>query len=129
MATDCRFFSWDLISPPHHAEIKNLQSVAIDPKNPDVIYVGTWHLPWKTADGGKTWESIKKGVIDDSDVFSIIVDPVNPANVYASACSGIYKSEDFAGLFHKVQGMPFSARRTRVLRMDPTNPSVVYAGT
>jgi photosystem II stability/assembly factor-like uncharacterized protein len=121
--------TWQQISPPHHAEIKNLQSVAIDPKDPDVIYVGTWHLPWKTADGGKTWTSIKKGVIDDSDVFSIIINPTQPQNVFVSACSGIYKSEDGAALFHKVQGMPFSARRTRALSMDPSNPSVVYAGT
>ncbi|HEV2114247.1 MAG TPA: hypothetical protein VGR50_08855, partial [Terriglobales bacterium] len=121
--------SWQLISPPRHAEIRNLQSVAIDPQNPDVIYVGTWHLPWKTGDGGKSWESIKKGIIDDSDVFSIIIDPRNPAVVYASACSGIYKSENAGALFHKVQGMPFSARRTRVLRMDPADSNTVYAGT
>lgn len=121
--------SWHLISPPKHTEIRNLQSVAIDPADPGVIYVGTWHLPWKTSDGGKTWESIKKGIIDDSDVFSIIIDPRDPAVVYASACSGIYRSENAGALFHKVQGMPFSARRTRVLRMDPADSSVVYAGT
>src|ERR1051326_2172085 len=121
--------SFDLISPPHHAEIKNLQSVAIDPKNPNVIYVGTWHLPWKTADGGKTWTSIKKGMIDDSDVFSISINPADPNVMFVSACSGIYKSEDAAGLFHKVQGMPFSARRTRVIKIDSTNPNIVYAGT
>lgn len=120
--------SWARITPEHHAELKNVQSVAIDPKNPDVIYVGTWHLPWKTEDGGSTWKIVKKGMIDDSDVFSIIIDP-NPAIVYASACSGIYKSETSGELFHKVQGMPFSARRTRVLKMDPNNPQIVYAGT
>lgn len=121
--------TFDLISPPHHAEIKNLQSVAIDPKNPDVIYVGTWHLPWKTADGGRTWASIKKGMIDDSDVFSISINPADSNVMFVSACSGIYKSEDAAGLFHKVQGMPFSARRTRVIKIDSTNPAIVYAGT
>jgi len=121
--------SWNQISPPHHAEIKNLQSVAIDPKDPEIIYAGTWHLPWKTTDGGKSWTNVKKGVIDDSDVFSIIIDSHNPWLVWASACSGIYKSENAAELFHKVQGMPFSARRTRVLRMDPNDSNVVYAGT
>ncbi|HUK86913.1 MAG TPA: hypothetical protein VLT85_04555 [Terriglobales bacterium] len=121
--------TWERISPEHHAEIKNIESVAIDPKNPDIVYAGTWHLPWKTEDGGKTWHSIKKGLIDDSDVFSIIVDPHDPSVVYLSACSGIYKSESAAELFHKIQGMPFSARRTRVLKQDPNHPEVVYAGT
>ena len=121
--------TWQRISPPHHAEIKNIESLAIDPRNPDVIYAGTWHLPWKTYNGGRTWQNIKRGVIDDSDVFSIIVDRTNPSRVYLSACSGIYVSNNDGALFHKVQGIPFSARRTRVLRQDPVNPKVVYAGT
>ena len=121
--------SWKLITPEHHNEMKNFESVAIDPKNPDIIYAGTWHLPWKTTDGGANWKIIKNGVIDDSDVFSIIIDQNNPSTVYISACSGIYKSENAGDLFHKVQGMPFSARRTHVLMMDPTNSQVVYAGT
>lgn len=120
---------WERISPENHAEIKNIESIAIDPVNPEVIYAGTWHLPWKTEDGGKNWHVIKKGVIEDSDVFSIVIDPVNPAVVYISACSGIYKSESAGDLFRKIQGIPYSARRTRVLQMDPANHNVVYAGT
>ncbi|HTD24085.1 MAG TPA: YCF48-related protein [Terriglobales bacterium] len=121
--------SWTQITPLNHNEMKNFESVAIDPTNPDIIYAGTWHLPWKTIDGGANWKNIKNGVIDDSDVFSIIIDPKNPQVVYISACSGIYKSENGAELFHKIQGMPFTARRTHVLKMDPTNSEVVYAGT
>ena len=120
---------WERISPENHAEIKNVESVAIDPVNPDVIYAGTWHLPWKTEDGGKTWHNIKKGVIDDSDVFSIVIDPSQPANLFISACSGIYRSESAGEMFRKIQGIPYSARRTRMLQMDPTDHNVVYAGT
>ena len=120
---------WEKISPENHAEIKNVESIAIDPVNPDVIYAGTWHLPWKTEDGGKTWHNIKKGVIDDSDVFSIVIDPSQPANLFISACSGIYRSESAGEMFRKIQGIPYSARRTRMLQMDPTDHNVVYAGT
>lgn len=120
---------WERISPENHAEIKNIESIAIDPVNPEIIYAGTWHLPWKTEDGGKTWRSIKKGVIDDSDVFSIVIDQAQPANLFISACSGIYRSETAGELFRKIQGIPYSARRTRMLQMDPTDHNVVYAGT
>jgi len=120
---------WERISPENHAEIKNVESVAIDPVNPDVIYAGTWHLPWKTEDGGKTWHNIKKGVIDDSDVFSIVIDPSQPENLFISACSGIYRSESAGEMFRKIQGIPYSARRTRMLQMDPADHNVVYAGT
>ncbi|MGZ4819116.1 MAG: VPS10 domain-containing protein, partial [Terriglobales bacterium] len=121
--------TWERISPANHPEIKNIESIAIDPRSSQVIYAGTWHLPWKTTDGGATWQSMKQGIVDDSDVFSIIVDPQNPATVYLSACSGIYKSDNAGELFHKIQSIPFSARRTRVLRQDPTNSAIVYAGT
>jgi photosystem II stability/assembly factor-like uncharacterized protein len=66
--------SWERISPPNHADIKNVESIAVDPTNPDVVYAGTWHLAWKTDDGGASWRHINKGMIDDSDVFSVIVD-------------------------------------------------------
>jgi photosystem II stability/assembly factor-like uncharacterized protein len=121
--------SWSQISPPGSNEIHEIESLAIDPSDPAVIYAGTWHLPWKTTDGGKNWHNIKKGVIDDSDVFSIIVDPERPQIVFASACSGIYKSENAAELFKKIEGIPSTARRTRVLEQDPANHDVVYAGT
>ncbi len=120
---------WQPISPAGSREIHEVESLAIDPRDPDVVYAGTWHLPWKTSDGGKSWKNIKRGVIDDSDVFSIIIDPKQAKTVYISACSGIYKSETAGELFHKVQGIPSTARRTRVLSQDPHNRAVIYAGT
>jgi photosystem II stability/assembly factor-like uncharacterized protein len=121
--------SWERLSPANSADIKNIESIAVDPKDPNTVYAGTWHLAWKTSDGGANWQHINKGMIDDSDVFSVIVDHDNPSVVFASACSGIYKSETAGNLFSKIQGIPFSARRTRVLKQDPTNENIIYAGT
>ena len=121
--------TWTQISPPGSREIHEIESLAVDPVNPEIVYAGTWHLPWKTSDGGRTWHNIKRGIIDDSDVFSILLDPERPRTVYASACSGIYKSLNGGELFRKIQGIPSTARRTRVLRQDPRNHEVVYAGT
>jgi photosystem II stability/assembly factor-like uncharacterized protein len=120
---------WAQISPEGSGEIHKVESIAIDPADARTIYAGTWHMPWKTADGGATWHNITKGLIDDSDVFSILIDPKEPSRVYLSACSGIYLSETGGELFRKVQGIPATARRTRVLMQDPTNRKVVYAGT
>src|SRR5437762_13404881 len=67
----------------------DVESLAIDPRNSNVIYAGTWYLPYKSTDGGQTWKVIKKGMIDDSDIFAINIDPRNAYHVLASACSGI----------------------------------------
>ena len=121
--------TWTLISPPGNNEMRDIESVAINPQNTNILFAGTWHLPWKSEDGGKNWRNIKQGLIVDSDVFSIILDPVDPNVTFLSACSGIYKSENAGELFHKIQGIPMTARRTRKLLQDPVNRQVVYAGT
>jgi len=121
--------TWTRISDPQNAEMQGITAVAVDPQNPDIIYAGTSHLPWKTMDAGKTWESIHNGMIDDSDVFSLYVDGANPQDIFASACSGIYASTNRGDQWRKLIGIPNSSRRTHVIRKDPSNPNIIFAGT
>jgi len=121
--------SWEQITPAGDSELRNFDSLAIDPRDPGILYAGTFHLPWKTVDGGKKWTPIHSGMIDDSDVLSLAVDASNPQRVFASACSGIYRSEDSGSYWKKIEGIPFSSRRTPVIRQDPLHPSVLFAGT
>jgi photosystem II stability/assembly factor-like uncharacterized protein len=120
---------WKRISPEFHQEIRNIESLSVDPLDHNAIYAGTWHLPWKTNDGGATWFSIKDGLIDDSDVFTITVDWSNRETAYLGACSGIYRTDNAGMTWRKIQGIPFSARRTRAIRQDPQLARTVYAGT
>lgn len=122
-------FLWERISPANHQDLRNFDSLASDPRNPDVLYAGTYHLPWKTVDGGKTWQPVTAGMVDDSDVMSISFDPGNPDRVYASACSGIYHSDSGGSHWAKYGGIPFLSRRTQIIKQDPTNSAIVYAGT
>ncbi|MEK6409073.1 MAG: YCF48-related protein [Acidobacteriota bacterium] len=124
--------SWERISPIGDKEIRNIESVAIDPRDTNVIYAGTWHLPWKTTNGGATWKQIGNqiaGMINDSDVFGITVDPKQPSTVYVNACSGFYRSLNSGEKWFKFPGIPFSARRTYTLLVHPSNPKVIFAGT
>jgi photosystem II stability/assembly factor-like uncharacterized protein len=121
--------TWEEISPAGDPELRNVDSVAVDPANADIIYAGTFHLPWKTTDGGLHWNSIHTGMIDDSDVMSLLADRAEPGRVYASACSGIYRSDDGGEIWQKVQGIPYTARRTVEILQDPARPEIVFAAT
>lgn len=121
--------TWMRISPVGDEELRNLDSIAIDPRDANVIYAGTYHLPWKTIDGGKNWKAIAAGMIDDSDVMSMAIDWSNPEQLFASACSGIYRSGNGGGQWTKLQGIPYTSRRTQQILQDPVNAAVWYAGT
>ena len=109
--------------------LKNVESLALDPADINVMYAGTWWLPFKTTDGGQNWQVVKKGMIEDSDVFAIEIDDANPQHVIASACSGIYETTDGAANWKKIQGIPSSSRRTRAIMQHPTIKNLILAGT
>jgi photosystem II stability/assembly factor-like uncharacterized protein len=107
----------------------HVESLAIDPRTTNTIYAGTWYLPYKSSDGGKTWKTIKNGIIDDSDIFAIDIDPRDPNHIIASACSGIYETRSAGGSWKKVQGIPSQSRRTRAILQHPSIAGLVFAGT
>lgn len=121
--------NWSRTTPEGDPELRNFDSLAIDPQNADVIYAGTFHLPWKTEDGGKHWSPIHDGMIDDSDVLSLAIDVTDAQRIFASACSGIYRSNAAGASWEKIEGIPYSSRRTLVIRQDPAQAGVLYAGT
>ncbi len=107
----------------------NIDSLAVDPRNPNTIFAGTWWRAYKSTDAGKSWRLIKDGMIDDSDVFAIEIDSKKPDHIIASACSGIYESFNSGEKWAKIQGIPSQSRRTRAIFMNPSIPGSIYAGT
>lgn len=108
---------------------EKLDAFAIDPRDTNTMYAGTWYRAYKSTDGGNNWNLIKNGMIDDSDVFAIDIDPTNPDYVIAAACSGIYMSTNKGEQWRKVQGIPSQSRRTRDIIHNPGKKGYVYAGT
>ena len=121
--------TWTRISPLENKELQPVMSLAFDPGNDRILYAGTPHLPWKTEDGGATWRSIHKGMIDDSDILSLIVNPKHPAQLFIGACSGIYRSDNSAALWTKLLGITGAGYRTYSVAQDPSNPNIIFSGT
>ncbi len=110
--------------------LRKAESVAIDPYNPDLLYVGTWRLSYLSTDAGASWKRVEAGMPLDSDVFSIAISGHDPKIVYSSACSGVYRSDNRAGSWTRLKVLPdrFTIRAL-VVYPDPVNPSRVYTGT
>jgi photosystem II stability/assembly factor-like uncharacterized protein len=121
--------SWKQLPTQNTPGLLHVESLAIDPRTTNTIYAGTWYLPYKSVDGGKSWTSIKNGIIDDSDIFAIDIDPRDPNHIIASACSGIYETKTAGDSWRKVQGIPSQSRRTRAILQHPSVPGMVFAGT
>jgi hypothetical protein len=68
-----------------------VNSVAIDPGNPDTIYAGTDGGAYVSFDGGVTWGEINEGLLGATVVYSIVVDP--ESNVYAATPYGVFRLE------------------------------------
>ena len=73
-------------------ETRNIHRVLINPKNPDIVYIGAQGSAWgdsenrgiyKTTDGGETWKNIL--YIDESTgIGELVMDPQNPNKLIAN---------------------------------------------
>jgi photosystem II stability/assembly factor-like uncharacterized protein len=119
--------SWRMVGG---SELQKAESVAIDPLDHRILYVGTWRLGYKSSNFGKTWTLMEKGMPLDSDVFSISIDARNSTTIYSSACSGVYRSTNQARTWTRLRLLPdrFTVR-AQVVYLDPVNDQRVYSGT
>ncbi|CAA9553789.1 MAG: GH74 [uncultured Thermomicrobiales bacterium] len=68
------------------------QCLALDPRDPAVIYLGTLGGGvWRSADGGGTWEDLR---LPETDVFSLAVGPVDGALYAGTEPSRLFRSDD-----------------------------------
>ncbi len=118
--------------------------VALDPNNPDVVWVGTGenvsgrHVGWgdgvyKSPDGGTTWQQV--GLEESQHIGRILVDPRDSDVVFAAAEGplwnaggqrGLYKTTDGGTTWRAVLEIDENTGITDV-EFDPVDPDVLYA--
>ncbi len=88
-------------------------AIAIDPTNPNVIWVGTGENDnqnnviygdgvYKSEDGGKTWKDM--GIKNSQQIGGIVVDPKNPNTVYVAAYGSLRTPGGDRGIFKTTDG-------------------------
>ncbi len=121
-----------------------LGAVAVDPNNPDHVWVGTGEQNsrnstsfgggvFKSTDGGQTWENV--GLEKTMHISQIIIDPRNANTVYVGALGQLWGFNQERGVYKTTDG---GKTWTQVLKVDektgcvdlvmhPTKPDVLLA--
>ncbi len=118
--------------------------IAIDPQNPDVVYVGTGeangghnNFPgggvFKSTNAGLTWQFL--GLEETTSIGRVLVHPTNSNIIYLAAVGsyfspneerGVYKSTDGGTNWSKSLFVSDSTGAIDII-MDPTNPNRMMA--
>ena len=140
--------SWSYAGLPHSGSIGR---IAINPGNPDVVYVAAMGSlfadspdrgVYRSQDGGATWENVLF-VSDSTGAIDIVINPANPAVVYAAMWErmrrpdrrnyggptcGIYKSVNGGDTWIKLEGgLPGSDIGRIGIDIAKSNPDILYA--
>ena len=111
-------------------------SLAIDPTEPNVVYAGTggWvgngHGVYKSMDGGDTWATANRGMIDYR-ISALAVVPQQPQTVYAGSDGGeLFKSTDvgetWTDLTDRLPPQIGSHHSIWHMALDPAKPETIY---
>jgi photosystem II stability/assembly factor-like uncharacterized protein len=126
--------------------VQSIGAIAIDPKNPKVVWVGTGEAwtrnstsvgdgVYKSIDGGDNWTNV--GLPNSERVAKIVIDPTDGNTVYAcvpgklwsdSDDRGVYKTTDGGKSWTKVLKGGNASTGCSMMSMDKSSPKTLYAG-
>jgi photosystem II stability/assembly factor-like uncharacterized protein len=140
-------YSWEHIQTGY--PVLGVGAIAINPKDPDVMYIGTGEVYgyqgkdgdlfgsyWmrirgnygigvlKTIDGGKSWEkSIDWTRNQSRGVLSLAIDPVNPDVVFAGTTEGVYRTKNAGLTWEHIHSVVMAVD----VKINPNNPNLIFA--
>lgn len=121
--------SWIPVGPPGG----NVRDLALDPRNPQRIYLGTGDgILYRSDDGGLEWNRLNPGFpMRGVSLDEIVVDPrgvvfVGYWQVHGSG-GGVARSTDGGHTFAVLKGV--DGESVRALAVAPSNPEMIAAGT
>lgn len=132
---------------PTSFPVNSVSSIAIDEKNPNILFIGTGEVYnfteidgglqqrtlrgskgigiLKSLDGGNHWTlSLDWSNNNNTAVWKIVINPNNQNVVYAATTQGVYRSVDGGETWKIVLNLPMALD----LLIDREDPKILYAG-
>jgi len=105
-------------------------SIAMNPSNPDIMYLATMKGVYKSRDGGETWEFRSQG-LGDAHVLCLAIDPSSSSTVYAGTFGdAIYKTQDGGQQWYPTNiGLKGHVSVVNGFAFYPKDPKIIFAAT
>ena len=111
-----------------------ISSIAVDPKRPNYIYVGSIQTFYVSRDGGRSWVR-RGGNLPLGNYTSILIDPKNTDQMFVSSAlendGGVFYSTDAGMNWKRVDSkeMKIPSRRVWMMAFDPADSNRIFAGS
>jgi photosystem II stability/assembly factor-like uncharacterized protein len=128
-----------------HQHVASIGAIAVDPQNPDVVWVGTGEANirndvsfgngvYRSTDGGKTWQHL--GLDQTFQISAIAIDPLDPNTVFVAAMGSPWQDNAERGVFRTTDGGKSWQKVLYLgpgigisdMAMNPKNPQILFAG-
>ncbi len=130
--------------PVMDRETQSIGAIAVDPRKPDHVWVGTGESctrnsvsvgtgVYRTTDGGDSWQSV--GLKDTEHIAGVVVHPQESDTAFVCALGHLWNGNEERGVFKTQDGGKTWRKILYVnadtgcadLDMDPQDPDVLYA--
>jgi photosystem II stability/assembly factor-like uncharacterized protein len=116
---------------PMKPNIPHTKTMAFDPRNPKVIYVGVEQgALLKTTDGGETWRELEAYSTPDDpyykDIHQLVLQPSEPDELYMTSGPGLYHSTDGGETFEHLTDHGFRIGYPDQMLLSPLDPKVIF---
>ncbi len=107
----------------------SIEALAIDPKDPKVIFAGSERRVYKTADSGVSWKQVLELRGSDNRVRFIYVDAANSKDVYVCTERGVYQSRNGGKKWELFfRGTADEDKAIYCIQASSQNPADIYIG-
>ncbi len=111
-----------------------IDHIAIDPQNPEHMYVATWSVDnqqagdfFRSHDGGKNWEIAP--AMHGKSIRAMSIAASDPKILVAGSLEGVFRSNDGGKNWQKISSSTQEIHNVESIAIDPKDTNTVYAGT